>query len=189
MSDNPFLRPAPKPLVLTPFTCLLKLVAPGQPVDSVSRSWHLTALYFTCRAKQAAEERERKDEAAVAGVAPSRASSSPAAAAAAGTSPAAADRSAEMRLQSAEADAARPESPGSPAAAERQREPSAQPAASTKAAAGGSSGVGAPAEQPAEAPKPAVPVRHTDDAAKAAARERYLARKKRKAEGHFEPPA
>jgi hypothetical protein len=66
------------------------------------------------------------------------------------------------------------------------RETGGQPAPADKAPDDSVGGVEAAVAVPA-APKPAVPVRHTDDSAKAAARERYLARKKRKAEEAPEP--
>jgi hypothetical protein len=75
----------------------------------------------------------------------------------------------------------------SPAASDgAHHQPSGQPAPPDKApddsVGAKEAAVGAPT-----APRPAAPVRHTDDSAKAAARERYLARKKRKAEEAPEP--
>jgi hypothetical protein len=143
-----------------------------------------------CRAKQAADKQAKKDDAAFAAATSQHAGGTPVAAAA---SPAQPGQGADADGGPPSADAAdaataterAPDTPGSPGALDgRQREPSGKPEAPDEPPGDGAGNATAVVEAPAP-PKPAVPVRHTDEATKAAARERYLARKKRKAE---EPP-
>ena len=176
-----------------PFSCchcinLQTALAVGRACNSPSSN---------CRAKQAAEKQAEKDDAAFTAATSQPAVGAPAGAAAvaAAASPSQPDEGPDTDSREpsatvkapATATLRQPDASSSPAASDRaHREPSGQAPPSDKApddsVGGTEAAMGAPA-----APKPAVPVRHTDDSAKAAARERYLARKKRKAEEAPEP--